>query len=154
MRVLGVDVGATCGLVMLHFDGMSATWIGDESTRDPFASPLLFNGLQDLVVVEGIGNIYARDRFNVGMATALKNAARLAGRFEQWARDREIDFEETTAREARSRMCGRPNAKDRDVADVVRARVAHLPTRTSAHVRDAALAAMYVVMTRRLRGAA
>lgn len=153
-RIVGIDVGATCGVVrLMPTGGWGATgpflYEGSAATRDVFASGLIRD--VDVLAVEGVSGAVYNTGDGMGAALsrgkALMVAARLSGRLEQWARDHSVEHHEYTARDVRKAMCGRANADDAMVALVVRSRVVDWPARSNAHERDAALVAIYTWLT-------
>lgn len=146
LYVLGVDPGATTGLALIRLDNAGATWLGDESTRrDPGASSLMADHLEllDLVAIESVRSVYPRARFAAHMATCIARASRVAGEIAGAARAHGIEVVDVTAEEWRKALCSSRQATDAMVSTVIRSRVSDWPTRSNAHVRDAAGVALF-----------
>ena len=150
MRVVGFDVGKTAGFAELELDGdarsgRSAHWIwgmtipAEEVTSDKISNLVR---TADLVAIEQIAG-YPHGKENYARAKALLEAAKIGQTIVVYARDfwaRRVV--EMTAGRARSLVVGRNNPSDATIKIAVQRLIRGVPTRTNAHVRDAALVAL------------
>lgn len=149
MIVLGIDAGTHVGLAVLALDRGAFRHEWSSSGRWPMTalvSYVLSQHRPSLVVIEapkGYGYSNAR-------VANLLDAARIGGELAGIARSFGVEVIETHAQETRRALCGKGNASDKLVADVVRMRIHDWPKRSNCHARDAAIAAMFGALRVRL----
>lgn len=97
----------------------------------------------DLVLVETVDFVVARERFGADMAGHLVRAARLGGRLFQAAIDHGFEAQEVSAEEWRRALTGTGQPENKAIAEVIRLRYANWPAKSNNHERDAAGLALY-----------
>ncbi len=159
MKVLGCDPGKHLGWAVLDLSGTRPRYIDGGVYEHPFVGLadgglgvaaglwLALYGLAseraELVAVESVQAMYGRARFGIAMANAIQDATRVEERLLAAARAQGIPTATCTAAEARRGIAGAYRAKDATVKEAVLRLIDGLPKRTSAHMRDAAVAAMF-----------
>lgn len=135
MHLLAIDPGpADSGYALLTVDGLRTTH------QRSGKMPSTFETYRALGVASMNAVIVERPR---GMAFApyrvpgLLDTANVAGGMAWLARWWGVRVEELSAQEVRKLLCGKANASDDDVEQVIRAHVAQVPKQTNEHARDA-----------------
>jgi Holliday junction resolvasome RuvABC endonuclease subunit len=149
VKVLGVDPGACAGLALVNVNQRGeAGFILGASTRIPLDEVALWLEAYrpDLLAIESVTTVYSRSRFGASMAQALMASAKLTGRILQMAQGMGIATAEATAHEWRGSLIGMRAATDAQIKSVLMRRVALMPKRSSAHVRDAIGVAVFCGM--------
>ena len=148
ITVLGVDPGATIGAAILRVSRGNCEWIDSWSGRSVgyLRSWLAETGAHgrrfDLVAIETAAVVYPRAGFGTYMATALMDAAKIGGELRGQAIERGLSTQEATAAAARKALVGLAQPSDAQVKSAL-GRAVKLPKFTNAHVRDAAVVALY-----------
>jgi Holliday junction resolvasome RuvABC endonuclease subunit len=135
MILLCIDPGAKqSGYAILSAEGPRTTHVRSGLI------PSTVEGLTSLGVATMGAVVIERPR---GMAFApfrvpdLLDTANVAGIFAGCATLLRVRVEELTAQEVRKLLCGKANANDHDVEQVIRANVAQIPRQSNEHARDA-----------------
>jgi Holliday junction resolvasome RuvABC endonuclease subunit len=149
VKLIGLDPGATMGMALIHLDTQSRpAFILGAATREPLddVASWLETYKPDLLAIESVTTVYSRSRFGASMAQALMASAKLTGRILQMAQGMGIATAEATAHEWRGAIIGKRNATDKQIKAALMQRVALMPKRSSAHVRDAIGVAVFCGM--------
>lgn len=145
MIVLGIDPGATIGLALLEVPAVGRPkwlWHGDTrrvqraiaSAMDDAIASLGVRVPVDAIAVEEVrGYVYEKQR-----GAELFKTSQREGRLIEQAESCGFDPIMVSRADWRKALCGNGSADDAKVKRALTMQVVNMPTRTNAHVRDAA----------------
>ncbi len=148
MKALAFDPGAHCGWTAARQEklghlpealGVGVLDRGVAEGRDDRvaeALELLMRFKPDVVFVETVNFVYAREGFGADMGGHLVRAARLGGRLYQLAEDHGFPVAEVAAERWRKCIVGNARAENSQIKQVVLVRYGNWPKVSNNHERD------------------